>query len=206
MFSYYRMCSLTIECVLASLCVRERVCACECVYVCERERETNRRKETYYRICPCIIECGFLLQKVFSYDRMCSRMCLQKVFWYYRMCSLTIECVLLLCRIECVLECVYRMCSGTIECVLLLQNVFSYYAVWASHVDTKQPPAPPDLGVREIATFRRKSKKTAIQFSFSGNCVPVGQFFFKKNCQPLNSFSVVLFVVGNCWQFFFFNR
>ena len=26
--------------------------------------------------------------------------------------------------------------------------------VWASHVDTKRPPAPLDLGVREIATFR----------------------------------------------------
>jgi hypothetical protein len=32
--------------------------------------------------------------------------------------------------------------------------------VWASHVDTKRPPAPPDPGVREIATFRG-SRETA---------------------------------------------
>ena len=77
-FVYWRMCSLTIECVL----LRQNVFV-------------------YYRMHSLTIECVRLLQNAFSYDRMCSLTieCIllqQNVFVYYRMHSLTIECVLLL--------------------------------------------------------------------------------------------------------------
>ena len=58
--------------------------------------------------------------------------------------------------------------------------------VWASTLDTKRPPAPPDLGVREIATFRGKAE-TAIQFFVFGK-FRTGQFFFANPQIRLVSF------------------
>ena len=66
------------------------------------------------------------------------------------------------------------------------------HTVWASTLDTKRPPAPPDLGVCEIATFRG-SRETAIQFLFFGNFRTGRAIFFR---QPLNSLSI-RFVLGN---------
>ena len=67
------------------------------------------------------------------------------------------------------------------------------HTVWASTLDTKRPPAPPDLGVREIATFRGKAE-TAIQFFVFGKFRTGRAIFFR---QPPNSLSV-LFGFGNC--------
>ena len=61
------------------------------------------------------------------------------------------------------------------------------HTVWASTLDTKRPPAPPDLGVREIATFRGKAE-TAIQFFVFGKFRTCRAIFFR---QPPNSLSVL---------------
>ena len=71
-YVYYRMCSLTIACVLLLKNVFS--------YRTTRRRMRRKTCYAYYRMCSLTVECVLLLQNVFS---------------YYRMCSLTIECVLL---------------------------------------------------------------------------------------------------------------
>ena len=67
----------------------------------------------------------------------------------------------------------------------------SFEAVWASTLDTKRPPAPPDLwGVRDCNVS--VSHETAVQFSFFGKFRTGRAIFFR---QPLNSLSV-RFVLG----------
>jgi hypothetical protein len=110
-FSYYRMCSLTTECVLLLQNVLSyyRMCSLTKGYGLRRPHRTQNVL-SYYRMCSLTTECVLLLQNVFS---------------YYRMCFLTTAQDTGL--VHCGVFSYYRMCSLTTECVLLLQNVFSYY-------------------------------------------------------------------------------
>ena len=92
---YYRMCSLTTECVLLLQNVFSYY-----------KRVWRSVLQKYYRMCSLTTECVLLLQNVFSYYKRVWRAVLlgfkvqglrdlgiqlQNVFSYYRMCSLTIR-------------------------------------------------------------------------------------------------------------------
>ena len=66
------------------------ICACVCVYICACVCANMTYKSTVGKECR-------------QQRRWTEWCCQQNVFSYYRMCSLTIECVLLLQAIECVL-------------------------------------------------------------------------------------------------------
>ena len=120
-FSYYRMCSLTIECVHNRTCSLWKVFSIALskdTMSCYREhflQRTHSTENTFYREHDCnddedsaVKGHHVMLQKVFSYYRMCSQ---QNVFSYYRMCSLTIECVLLLQNVFSIERVLYGKCS-----------------------------------------------------------------------------------------------
>jgi len=61
--SYYRMCSLTVECVLfcSGPGLRGGVC--------------DERVPSYYRMCSLTVKCALLRHNVFACCRMCSGVC-----------------------------------------------------------------------------------------------------------------------------------
>ena len=75
-FSYYRMCSLTTECVL--LTHRAPCWASWRTWGISRARTTSTPRRSLrlsrycYRTCSLTTECVLLIQNVFCYDRMCS--------------------------------------------------------------------------------------------------------------------------------------
>ena len=123
--SYYRMCSLTTECVLLL-----------------------QNVFSYYRMCSLTTECVLSLQSVFSYERMRTtngfacrpsptlsptdpvpRGLLTLCPWASAGKTRR-EISLLLRYVHIAWTLPYRMCSLPTECVLSLQNMFFFHIVW----------------------------------------------------------------------------